>query len=934
MISGTRLGRYEIQKKIGAGGMGEVFLAHDAQLDRNVALKVLLPEFCCDDERVHRFKLEAKAASGLNHPNIITIYEIDELDDRLFIATEFVNGETLREKIDRGELTISESIKIAEQVADALAVAHEAHIIHRDIKPENIMLRRDGYVKILDFGLAKPTALHPTSNAEDATLQLMKTQPGIVMGSVRYMSPEQARGRETDERTDVWSLGVVLYEMLNGKNPFEGETISDSLAALIHVEPPRIEGVPEEMHRILRKALKKNASERYQSIKDFALDLKDLRSQIEQHLSDSQTRSFSKTISFEGEDTGENKTLLIHQTSPDGNTTGGRKNKWSKTQANTASNSISRRFLPLAALAVFAVLVFGAWYLLPAFLGTSEPKFQSIQVSRLTDNGTAHLAAISPDGKLVVFQNTKDGKQSLLVRQVATGSAVEIVPPTSSGFYQPTFSPDGEFVYYVSEEKGIGTLFRVSTLGGESKKISYDVDSRITFSPDGKRFAFIRHNPAVGGDTIFIADSDGSNLQPFVETKAVGYDQFTGVAWSPDNERLLLGVFKGANEQNQKMRFATVDLEDKAVNVIGENGWYSVKSFEWAKDNLGVLFVGKKNVGESMQIWYLSYPNAESRQITTDTNDYASLSVSANTNSIVATKVDVISSFWTYLPATKELKQLTPESKTLFANTGASQMPDGKILFSRKIGEEINVFSMNEDGSGERQLTSGSEFNLEPIATPDSKYIVFVSNRKGNYSVWRMNADKTNPVQLTNTENVMDGQIQIANEGKTVIFMRQKTDGSRASLMKVSIDGGDAQPLFPESQFSELGPKISPDGKRLAYYSFLYDNQTSDMKRSVKVVGMNGEKVEDSAEKIELNISPEFKWSSDSKFLTYIDRSGVDNLWSVSIADKKEKPLTDFNSSNITNFTWSRDGKKIFIQRGLVNGDLVLIKDGGNSRLS
>jgi len=197
-----------------------------------------------------------------------------------------------------------------------------------------------------------------------------------------------------------------------------------------------------------------------------------------------------------------------------------------------------------------------------------------------------------------------------------------------------------------------------------------------------------------------------------------------------------------------------------------------------------------------------------------------------------------------------------------------------------------------------------------------------------------MNADKTNPVRLTNTENVTDTQIQFADEGKTIVFVRKKNDGSRTSLMKISIDGGDAQPLFSESQFSEFGPKISPDGKRLAYYSFLYDNQTSDMKRSVKVVGMDGEKVADSAENIELNISPEFKWSPDGKFLTYIDRSGVDNLWNISLADKKEKPLTEFSSSNITNFTWSRDGKKIFILRGLVNGDLVLIKDGSNSRLS
>jgi serine/threonine protein kinase len=933
MILGTKLGRFEIRKKIGAGGMGEVFLAYDAQLNRNVALKVLLPEFCCNDERVHRFKLEAKAASALNHPNIITIYEINELDEKVFIAMEFIDGVTLREKIEEGKLTICESIKIAEQVADALAVAHEAHIIHRDIKPENIMLRPDGYVKILDFGLAKPTFFHPTSGAEDATLQLIKTQPGIVMGSVRYMSPEQARGKDTDERTDVWSLGVVLYEMLAGKNPFDCETFSDSLAALIHVEPQSLENVPEEMHRIIRKALRKNAAERYQSIKDFALDLKDLRLQIEHNSAENKTVNYSGIRSFGKIETDENKTL-IHQTSPTKSATGEQKNRWSKTQVNTISNTISRRFFPLGAIAVFAFLAVAALYFLPGLIGKNETNFQSIQVSRLTDNGTSHQAAISPDGRLVAFRNTKDGKQSLIIRQIATGNAVEIVPPTEHEFYQPTFSPEGDFVYYVLSEKGIGTLYRVSTLGGVSKKIAFDVDSKVTFSPDGKQFAFIRHNPTVGGDTVFIAASDGSNLQPFIETKEVGYDKFTGVAWSPESSRLLLGVFKDANEQNQKIRFATVELADKSVNLIGENAWSSVKSFEWVKNEPGIVFVGKKNVSESMQIWHLSYPDGEFRQVTTDTTDYASLSVSVNTNQIVATKVDVISSFWTFLPSTKELKQLTPESRTLWSNYGVSQMPDGKIIYTKKVGEEINIFSMNEDGSGERQLTSESGANLEPIATPDGRYILFVSNRKGNYNVWRMNADKTNPVQLTDNQDAMDRHIQIANNGKTVIFMRQKSDGSKASLMKISVEGGNAEPLLPESQLSEFAPMVSPDGKRLAYHAMHYDDQTSNFERFTKIVGLDGEKIDRTVEPIDVNVLSEFRWSPDSKSLTYINREGIDNLWNFSVSDKKEKPLTVSNSGNIANFLWSRDGKKIFILRGVMNSDLVLIKDGEYNRLS
>ena len=278
----TKLGRYEIRKKIGVGGMGEVFLATDTQLERSVALKLLPAEFCCDAERVRRFKQEARAASALNHPNIITIHEIGEVEDRLFIATEFIEGETLREKIRKNDLSVYESVRIAEQVAAGLSVAHSSNIIHRDIKPENIMIRSDGYAKILDFGLAKLVEKKTeTLDAEAETRAQVNTRPGMVMGSVSYMSPEQARGRDIDERTDVWSLGVCLYEMLAGKNPFAGETISDSLAALIHVEPePLDENLPAELQRIVRKTLQKDANKRYQTAKDLLIDLEDVKEEL------------------------------------------------------------------------------------------------------------------------------------------------------------------------------------------------------------------------------------------------------------------------------------------------------------------------------------------------------------------------------------------------------------------------------------------------------------------------------------------------------------------------------------------------------------------------------------------------------------------------------------------------------------------------------
>ena len=280
---GTQLGRYKIHSAIGAGAMGEVFLAEDTKLERKVAIKILPEDFAQNDERMRRFILEAKSASALNHPNIITIHEVVEINDTHFIATEYIEGETLREKIERNELTILDSIKIAEQIVAALSVAHRAHIIHRDIKPENVMIRPDGIVKILDFGIAKLTEQKTEIDAEAATAIKAGTSAGMIIGTANYMSPEQARGKPVDERTDIWSLGICLYEMLSGKQPFSsGDSISDMIAAILKSEPAPLEDdTPAELQLIVKKCLQKDASERYKEAKDLLVDLRQVERQLE-----------------------------------------------------------------------------------------------------------------------------------------------------------------------------------------------------------------------------------------------------------------------------------------------------------------------------------------------------------------------------------------------------------------------------------------------------------------------------------------------------------------------------------------------------------------------------------------------------------------------------------------------------------------------------
>jgi eukaryotic-like serine/threonine-protein kinase len=283
LLLGTRLGRYEIRSLLGEGGMGEVYLAHDTRLLRPVALKLLASESGLTKQMLLRFEQEALAVSALNHPNILTIYEIGQAEGLQFIATEFIDGVTLRQHLSTTQMELREVLDAAVQVASALAAAHQAGIVHRDIKPENIMVRQDGYIKVLDFGLAKLSEVE--SDSEAKTMQVVSTEPGVVMGTLKHMSPEQARGLEVDERTDLWGFGVLLFEMVTGKRPFDGLTKSDVIASILKTEPLPLSrfspGVPIELQRIVRKTLRKERQERYQTAKDLVLDLKHLRSSLE-----------------------------------------------------------------------------------------------------------------------------------------------------------------------------------------------------------------------------------------------------------------------------------------------------------------------------------------------------------------------------------------------------------------------------------------------------------------------------------------------------------------------------------------------------------------------------------------------------------------------------------------------------------------------------
>ncbi|CAN5582535.1 hypothetical protein BH20ACI3_BH20ACI3_38040 [soil metagenome] len=402
----TRFGRYEIRSQLGAGGMGEVYLAQDTKLDRKVALKVLLAEIAHDEDRVRRFVQEAKAASALNHPNILTVYEVGDFEDSRFIVTEFIKGITLRERLVNEPLALRETLDVAVQVAAALNAAHEAGIVHRDIKPENIMLRDDGLVKVLDFGLAKLSeAVLPQAGGlskekrevepEEATRLLVKTKPGVVMGTVAYMSPEQARGKATNARTDVWSLGVVLYEMLAGKQPFAGETTTDVLAIILHREPAPLDAnVPLELQRIIKKALQKNADERYQTIKDLLLDLKHLKRELEfsDELERSHIPAFAKSANVGAvNQSSENATVMQPAVSTQNSIS------QQPSSAEYVFGEVRRhKFVWLGALAILLLGAIGLGYWFFASGSASATQITSIAVLPfINESGNADLEYLS-----------------------------------------------------------------------------------------------------------------------------------------------------------------------------------------------------------------------------------------------------------------------------------------------------------------------------------------------------------------------------------------------------------------------------------------------------------------------------------------------------------------------------------------------------------
>ncbi len=889
-LIGQQINHYRILAPLGTGGMGEVYLAEDAKLARQVAIKFLPTALVADEQAKRRLLREARAAAALDHPNICSIYEVGEEAGRSFIVMQYIKGETLAARIGRARLGLHEVLAVAIQVAEALQEAHQHGVIHRDIKPQNLMLTARGHVKVLDFGLAKVVG-ERVEVLQDAEAESL-TMPGAIVGTVTYMSPEQVRGLTVDARTDIFSLAVVIYRLVTERKPFDGETTSDVLAAILKVEPPPLgrglPAVPAELERIVSKALAKDREERYQTIKDMLIDLKRLkqRLELEAELERSPRPETSKATTA----------ALASAGDPAASTDEVGSARATSSAEYLISEIKRHKRGALLTLMVFIIAVAGVGFGLYKLIGQKKSATSGmLGINRLTTNGKSYGAAISPDGKYVVYQVLEAGQRSLWLRQMATGSNVQIIPPSTASYQGLTFSPDGNYLYYSRYEEGERgfALYQMPALGGIARKLITGVDSLFTLAPDGRRVAFVRDERA-----LIVANLDGSGERTLATRQSPDFF-WAATSWSPDGKRVACTGRRGDAD------VVEVEVESGTQKTLTQN-WGFTYQVAWLRDGSGLVMIAGDKQGSAVQLWELAYPSGEVRRITTDLNSYADLSLTENGSALVVTQGSKNFNLWVVpYGDTQRVRQITSGS-TREGYSGLAWTPAGKIVYSSFASGRPEIWIMDPDGSNQKQLTAdlGSD-GLGLAVSPDGRYIVFISRRGSNGGIWRIDIDGGNPKQLTD-----GGLVPLFSPDSKWVFYRNK-----GAVWKVPIDGG--EPVRMTGPYSYI-LDISPDGKLIAF-----SDQAS---KKVGIVSSEG------GEPIRtFNPMPSIpppRWTPDGRALSYlVTRDGASNVWLQPIDGSPPRQVTDFKTERIHYFAWSRDGKWLACARGQEPTDVVLISN-------
>ena len=898
-IEGKQIGHYQVLSRIGRGGMGEVFLSQDTRLNRKVALKLLRSDLTANEDRLRRFQQEAQAASALNHPNILTIHEIGQEASLLYIATEYVEGETLRQHISQAPMALGQALDVAIQVASALSAAHQAGIVHRDVKPENVILRRDGYVKVLDFGLAKlaePKGLETGA----PTLPRIETEPGMVMGTVSYMSPEQARGLAVDARTDIWSLAAMLYEMASGHQPFDAETASDVMALILQKEPLPLSHylpeVPAELERIIKKALRKDREERYQTAKDLLIDL----------------RSFRKELEREAE---------LEQSLPSANARSMGKGQSAAATAQYPSSAEyivseikqhKRAVVLILGLIVIAVVI-GTYVISRRFSSTPNVAVANTTFTQLTDQaGAEYFPSLSPDGKSFVYASYASGNWDIYFQRVGGKNPVNLTKDSSADDTQPAVSPDGERVAFRSEREG-GGIFVMGATGENVKRVS-DFGYNPTWSPDGKEIACadegplnpaIRNNPT---SRVWSVNIDTG------ERRQVTKEDSIQPNWSPHGYRIAYG---GRRNTTQRDIWTIPARGGETVEVTNDAAVEG--SPVWSPDGKYLYFTSDR--AGSMNVWRVPIDEQTGRllgpaePLTTPSSYSTQLSFSRDGTRLAYAQIARAANL-KRIEFDPDKETVTGQGEWITQGSRFASLPhvsrDGEwVVFDSQGGKQDDLFVVRRDGTNLRQLTDDLYKDRAPRWSPDAKRIAFFSDRSGKWEIWIINSDGSGLKQLTYTTGTTTNPLW-SPDGSRIAYRNPEGSPSIIAVDKPWTEQS-PQVLPPNRDFDRWAVfSWSADGRKIAGTKQLFGPQNGiliydlESQHYERLTDFGGQPV----------------WLSDGRRLLFQNQG---KLYVIDSHSKKTHEIFSVTPNILQGLTLTRDDRLIYLSVVTTESDIWLL---------